>query len=162
MKELELENGGIALVDDDIYPLIKRYKWRRDFHGYVTRGSTIQGKDVVIKLHNVVVGKAPKPFVVDHKNGNKLDCQRNNLRFASQRLNHLNRQKLTGIYRETVRSKYGSWTYWRVRFELGDGKTVSVSGIKDEAEARSIAHLLKGALIYHELTKGDLPWPQTQ
>lgn len=156
MKELPLSNGGCALVDDDIYEQVKEYTWRRDSYGYVTRCTTIDRKDVVIKLHNVVIGDAPKPLIVDHKNGDKLNNQRRNLRFASQRLNHLNRQKLTGIYRETVRDlRYGrTYTYWRVRLDLGDRKTISISGIKDEAEARSIAALLKGALIFHELTKG--------
>jgi hypothetical protein len=62
---------------------------------------------------------------------------------------------MTGIRYETVRDRYGEYSYWRVRLDLGGRKTISISGIKDEAEARSIAHLLKGALMYHELTKGD-------
>ena len=155
MKELPLSNGGFALVDDDVYKETKQYTWRRDYYGYVSRATTVNKRDIVIKLHNVAIGHAPKPLVVDHKNGDKLDNRRRNLRFVSQRLNHLNRQQLTGIYRETVRDKYGEYTYWRVRLDLGDRKTISISGIKDEAEARSIAHLLKGALIYHELTKGE-------
>jgi hypothetical protein len=154
MNELPLSNGGFALVDDDIFEQVRGYTWRRDHYGYVTRATTIDGCDTVIKLHNVVAGYAPSPLVVDHISGDKLDNRRINLRFASQRLNHLNRRKLTGIYRETVRTKYGVYTYWRVRLDLGSRKTISISGIEDEAEARSIAALLKGALIYHELTKG--------
>jgi|SRR6516164_6760525 hypothetical protein len=155
MQKLPLSNGAFALVDDDVYEQVKRYTWRRGAYGYVTRSTTVERKDINIKLHNVAIGHAPKPFVVDHKNGDKLDNRRENLRFVSQRLNHLNRRELTGIYYETVRSKYGQHGYWRVRLDLGDRKRISISGIKDEAEARSIAHLLKGALMYHELTKGD-------
>ena len=150
MKTISLNNGKFTLVDDDVFEAVKQYKWRCDNYGYVARYTTVDRRDITIKLHNVVIGHAPKPKVVDHISGDKLDNRRENLRFASQRLNHLNRRELTGIYQETVLGH----KYWRVRLDLGDRKTVSVSGIRDEAEARAIAYLLKGALIYHELTKG--------
>jgi hypothetical protein len=157
MQKLPLSNGGFTLVDDDVFEQVWPYTWRRDSYGYVTRATTVNRRDIVIKLHNIVIGDAPKPLVVDHISGDKLDNRRKNLRFASQRLNHLNRRDLTGIYQEIVfdRRYNRRYQYWRVRLDLGDRKTISISGIKNEAEARSIAALLRGALIYHELTKGQ-------
>lgn len=142
MSCIHLSNGGHTLIDQSDLDYLDQWTWRRDDDGYAVRGST----NTTIKMHQQLLGPPPPGMVTDHINTDRLDNRRSNLRFATHRLNHLNTKRLTGVFCDRG--------YWRVRFELGDGKTVSISGIKDEAEARSIAILLKGALIYHELTKG--------
>jgi hypothetical protein len=148
MKNLALSNSdSFAVVDDKDYQQFKDRKWYKSVYGYAicNAGFGRKGRKTEV-LHQLIIGKAPKPKVTDHINGNRLDNRRENLRFVSRRLNNLN-----SAVRKNVGRHQGAWT---VRIGLGHGKKIQVSGIKSEAEARSIMALLKGALIYHELTKG--------
>jgi HNH endonuclease len=142
---LSLSNGEVAVIDDDFAPLLK-WKWQRDSMGYPSRGTSFNGKKRHVRLHTVIMGPAPEGFVTDHIDGNKLDNRRANLRFCTQRVNTLN--KKSGV------SWHKGDQAWRVRFCIR-GRELYYGNFKDEAEARSIAALLKGALLYHELTKGD-------
>jgi HNH endonuclease len=141
--KIPLSNGGVALVDDDIGDLLK-WTWRCDITGYPARDTTVAGKKQHLRLHTVVIGAAPLGFVTDHKNGDKLDNRRENLRFVTKSLNTRNNYRQSGV------SWHEGDQAWRVRFKF-HGKELWYGNFEDEAEARSIAHLLKGALIYHEL-----------
>jgi HNH endonuclease len=145
-KQLPLHNGGFALVDDDVYEKFKDRKWYQNVFGYaICNGGSGRKDRRTDMLHQLIVGKAPKPKVTDHINGDILDNRRENLRFVSRKLNNLNssKRKWIGIHQGR----------WRVRFKVGK-MMVDVAGIATEAEAQSIVHLLKGSLMYHELTKG--------
>jgi hypothetical protein len=142
---LPLSNGNVAILDDDFNHLLK-WTWRRDVTGYPARDAGNPPKKQHIRLHTVVMGPAPKGLVTDHINGNKLDNRRSNLRFVSQRVNMLNRK--SGV------SWHEGDQGWRVRFSIG-GKELYYGNCKTKEEALSVAALLKGALIYYELTKGS-------
>jgi hypothetical protein len=150
MKNLPLSNSSSpALVDDDVFDQASHWKWRLDSQGYPARDTHIGGQKVHIRLH-IFTGKrsSPEPGCFDHINGNKLDNRRQNIRWVTRRINVLNTRKRTGV----------SWHHrnkaWRVRFEIG-GKELHFGNFANREEAFSVAALLKGALIYHELTKGD-------
>jgi HNH endonuclease len=139
MAEILLHDGSIALVDDADFEHVKDLHWYKSAYGYAVLCNGVT-------LHRKLIGQPPKGFVTDHKNEDKLDCRRNNLRFVTRKLNNLNCSK-----RKWVGEHQGKW---RVRFIL-ENMRVDVSGIETKAEADSIAALLKGSLIYHELTKGE-------
>jgi len=145
MKNLPLTNDGFAIVDDDIYERAKDFKWYLDHHGYPNSNGKTRAKINRGWLHKFVLGSAPKPLVTDHINRNKLDNRRENLRFVNRRINNLNSSKKKWIIRHQNK--------WRVRFHIGELE-ISIVGIQTEEAARSIAALLKGSLIYYELTKG--------
>jgi len=151
MKKLPLSNGEFSLLDDDVYQEMADWgfaqvKWCKSYYGYaVTNVHGPNGKRGILYLHQLVVGKAPKGKDTDHINQNKLDNRRENLRFVSRRLNNLNSSKKKWIIRHQDK--------WRVRF-LFEGMEISVTGIDTEEQARSIAALLRGSLMYYELTKG--------
>lgn len=80
----------IALVDDEDFEELSRYNWHahkvrdrfyacRNFY----RGEGSRGLEY---LHRRLFGN-PETGVIDHKNGQTLDCQKNNLRWTTQTKN---------------------------------------------------------------------------
>lgn len=94
VRDLAALVDRVVLIDEDDYEKVTACKWYISLDGYVI--STTQ-----MRIHHIVLGK-PKPgFVVDHINHNKLDNRKENLRFASHRLNAQNKPK-----KENTSSKY--------------------------------------------------------
>lgn len=92
MKELELTNGGYATVDDDIYELVKVFKWRRDsLANHVVRTYGPKNGRRLMRLHRFVMD-AQKGQIVDHIDGNVLNNTRDNLRLANKSTNGMNRR----------------------------------------------------------------------
>lgn len=109
MAKIRLKNGITLLVDQ------KDKKWLlRDYelieHVYIKcrlkKGRELDrsGRTKLYMVHRVIIGKEPaKEYVVDHINGNTLDCRRKNLRFCTRSQNRLNsvgwnRNKYKGVY----------------------------------------------------------------
>lgn len=91
MRTLELKGGDFALVDDEDYASVVAYRWRVN-QGYVVSGDNIH-------LHRLLMN--PKSGLeVDHRDGNKLNNQRGNLRIVT----HSENGKNLGL---SVRSKTG-------------------------------------------------------
>jgi hypothetical protein len=83
MKTVPISNTQlVALVDDDDYDKIKGYTWRLNGDGYVITG------DGTIALHRLIVNNN----MTDHKDNDKLNCQKYNLRSTTHRLNGGNRR----------------------------------------------------------------------
>lgn len=99
MKELKLTKGQIALVDDEDFELLAQWKWhvmasfRKDRITYyaVHNVGDSNKRGAQIFLHKFIM-QAGKNVQVDHKNGNTLDCQKQNLRIATRSQNSANRQ----------------------------------------------------------------------
>ena len=89
MKEILLKTKQKTLVDNQDYELLSKFKWGFHSKGYVRRGS---GKGIVILMHRQILN-AKKGEEVDHKNGNKLDNRRINLRLCSRSQNRANISK---------------------------------------------------------------------
>jgi len=143
MKQLKLTQNKVALVDDDIYELVKDYNWfaneyqsniwyaRRNISKY----DSSDGKRHSIQLQHVVMGKPPKGFDVDHIDGNGLNNQRSNLRIVTHRGNGQNLKihrggKLSGCtLRKELKSKP-----WQAKIQI-DGITKSLGYFSTEQEA---------------------------
>lgn len=113
------------LFDKEDYELIKNYCWRVDAYGYVVTSAKneLSGKyNKIIKMHQLL-SPCLNGYVIDHKNGNKLDNQRNNLRMCRQSDNVKNhvvhKTSTTGVSGVTWNKKNQNW---RVRI----GKDISV------------------------------------
>ncbi|MCK4525968.1 HNH endonuclease [candidate division WOR-3 bacterium] len=94
MKEIPLTQGKVAIVDDEVYIDIGHFKWqlRKGKNTYyVFRHSPIvNGERHTIYMHWEVIGKPPKGFVNDHRDGNGLNNLRENLRHVTIRQNGQN------------------------------------------------------------------------
>ena len=96
MKEIPLTQGQVAVVDDDIYEELMKYKWHAQKHRntYYARRTVHEkgnnGKCRCVMLHHIVIGNPPLGMIVDHIDGNGLNNQRSNLRFVTCRQNQQN------------------------------------------------------------------------
>lgn len=136
MKKIPLTQGKFALVDDEDYEYLKRWKWyaHKDRNTFYAARQTPQGggKQKMIQMHAEIIGRK-EGFVTDHINGNGLDNRRGNLRHAT------NRQNGQNLHVEKS-SKYPgvSWsksnTNWRATIRVR-GKVKYLGGFVDELEA---------------------------
>lgn len=86
MKYIPLTNSDSKIiVDDDLYDVISAHNWYLNGAGYA--GTSIGGKDVF--LHRFIMG-GEKGMEVDHINGNRFDCRRENMRFCTHSQNIAN------------------------------------------------------------------------
>lgn len=90
MKELHLTKGFVALVDDSDYEQLSRWKWTYS-HGYALRHEKHNKKSIRIMLHRQIMG-SPSNLDIDHRDGNGLNNQRNNLRVCTRTQNNANRK----------------------------------------------------------------------
>jgi len=90
MKHIELTKGKFAIVDDEDYELLSRFKWC--YNGkYAVRGqwnSESKCTDI-ISMHRFLTG-FPDDKQIDHINGDKLDNRRSNFRACSGKENQRN------------------------------------------------------------------------
>jgi hypothetical protein len=122
MKQIQLTQGQVAIVDDLWFDKLNQYKWCAMWSPeiksfYAARNSkTFFGKRVTILMH-AVVAKTPKGFYTDHINHNTLDNRTNNLRVCTNSQNQMNQRKRadnTSGYRGVV--KHGC--KWQAKIKL--------------------------------------------
>lgn len=97
MKEIALTRGKVALVDDADYEWINQWKWQflpahRTQEGYAWRKMSMLNKLIpgkTIAMHRVIINAQPGQEV-DHRNGDKLDNRRENLRICTSAQNKFN------------------------------------------------------------------------
>jgi hypothetical protein len=77
MRSLVLLNGQIAVVDNEDFGRVEGYNWTVDPQGYVRAENYGQP----LYLHRVVL-KAGSGERVEIKNGNPLDCRKQNLKLV--------------------------------------------------------------------------------
>lgn len=81
---IPLTRGKFAIIDSADLPLVENYKWCAWWsgHNWYARSGRLY-------LHRLIQGGRE----IDHKNGNGLDCRRDNLRPATHSQNLANRGK---------------------------------------------------------------------
>lgn len=93
-------------IDEEDLELVSIYSWYIDSGGYVR--TTLQNG--TLRLHQLLMGKAPEGLLWDHINRDKKDCRKENLRIATRQINTYNRDvyinSTTGI--RGIR-KYPDW-----------------------------------------------------
>ena len=85
-----------VLIDDDDAEKLKAYKWWLNPKGYAYTTAIVDGKRNTLFMHRVI-NHTPKGLKTDHKNRNRLDNRRHNLRTATSRQNACNAQKSVGV-----------------------------------------------------------------
>ena len=93
MIEIPITKGHQALIDDEDFEVISPFQWSYHGDGYAARGYHEDGKLIIVKMHQAVLGKPPKGFEIDHINGNKLDNRKCNLRVVTHQQNTFNTKK---------------------------------------------------------------------
>jgi hypothetical protein len=101
MKEIKLTQGKVALVDDADYEWLNQWKWHANISRntfYAKRAVWISGekKYIHIKMHRLILGLTDPLVLADHKDGNGLNNQRENLRSCTEHENRKNRSSYIG------------------------------------------------------------------
>lgn len=94
--EIQLTRGYVAIIDDeDAY--LAEFKWQAAISKgglvYATRSTPrgALGRQGAVKLHREVLGLKPGDPLVDHRDGDGLNCRRSNLRVSTYAENGRNR-----------------------------------------------------------------------
>jgi len=89
MKEIPLigkyGTGKVALVDDDDFERLSKYRWCVDLIGVNSKGTChavgyVDGKTTA--MHTAIMGRVPG-MVIHHINGDGLDNRKENLRHCT-------------------------------------------------------------------------------
>lgn len=159
MKEIFLTQGKVAIVDDDDFQCLSSWKWHLCSNGrYAGRCEVINGRKKTILMHRQIVG-APAGTEVDHKNLDKLDNQKHNLRICLPSQNRKNRPArrdnvtgLRGVRLNRETGRFGARIY-------ADGSPVWLGYFPTKEEAYSAylsaARRLHGEFATIHRTKGD-------
>lgn len=97
VKQIPLTQGKFALVDDEDYEFLMNWKWHflvrpNDDSGYAQSNTRNEiGRKVMIYMHRLIM-KTPKGMEVDHRDTNKLNNQKYNLRNVTRLKNSMNRE----------------------------------------------------------------------
>ncbi len=150
MKEIKLGKKDIyALVDDVDFEELSKHKW------YCKRGKQTfyAMNDKIGRMHRLLL-KCSKTELVDHKDGNGLNNQRNNLRIATVTQNNWNsrpnRNVKTSTFKGINRSHCKS-NPWRVQI-MFNNKKIHIGYFPTERSA-AMAYDLWAKDLY-----GDFAW----
>lgn len=120
-----------------------QFKWSIHSNGYAYRLDRKSGRAEIRYLHREVMGLKRGQGVVDHINGDPLDCRRENLRvLESNALNLQNRKSGHGAstYRGVYRNKKNG--KWIAQVNTG-GQRLYGGSFQDEQEAALMAEVLR-------------------
>jgi len=135
MKKIELTQGKVAIVDDEDYEELSKYKWFFS-SGYARRGLARQnGRPAAILLHVAIMGKMVG-LEIDHVNGDRLDNRRENLRHVTRSQN--NQNQAPGREGASSQHKGVSWykrdKLWTAQIKA-DGKKCHLGRYESERDA---------------------------
>lgn len=122
-RTIKLSNGSSTLVSAEDYEKVKDYTWRETRNGYAITsiGGRLNKREIL--MHRLITG-AVKGEWVDHKNHNKLDNRRDNLRLctASQNIgnSNLRADNTSGYKGVTLHTINGNW----ISRIMVEGKTI--------------------------------------
>lgn len=152
MKKIPLTQGKFALVDDEDFEYLNQWKWfahKRGSGYYATR----KEKNKQISMHRQIMSVNDISVLIDHRDRNSLNNQRNNLRTASRSQNNANTisrknsySKYLGVslFRKTKAGK-GKW-----RASIGKDKKIYHLGYFKTEQQAAIAYNKKALELHGE------------
>jgi hypothetical protein len=126
-----------AIVDEEDYERVSQHRWgvekgKNTFYALSRRKYETAGQN--LRMHRLVV-ECPPDMLIDHRNGNGLDNQKQNLRICTNTQNMQNQRKqhrgsntYKGAYWEPGRRR------WRASIAV-NGKTMHLGHYATEEEA---------------------------
>ncbi len=145
-KQIELSQGKIAIVDDEDFEYINKWKWcaTKRYNGSFYAISTDNKKSVY--MHRIIMNP-PDGVYVDHINRDSLDNRKCNLRYATNSQNQMNTTakknsstKVKGVFR------YGDKFSSQISY---DGKRVFLGHFSTIEEAKK-AYDLAAQKLHNE------------
>ena len=147
----------LFFVDRADLTTIKKYRWGISNNGYVVANSK-DTTNSTLRIHRLVTN-ATEQDIVDHKNWNKLDNRKTNLRVCNKSDNNVNikrKSNNTSGYTGVKKNKQGKWvgqiSYGGMRKHLGNFDT-----LQEAVEARRGAELKIHKEFNGEINRKDYP-----
>jgi len=138
MKRIKLTKGYYAIVDDEMFDVLGKYKWHASIKtsGRVcaARQKSVGGKRTTIYMHRQILG-TPDGMETDHINRNDLDNRVANLRACTSLQNSWNKgisKRNTSGYKGVTRKKGQKTWYSQIRV---DGMVKYLGSFKTKQEA---------------------------
>lgn len=156
MKKIALSRGKFALVDDEYFDLVSKYKWccYEDCNTfYASRGvwNKSTKRTSSISMHRFIMNPVNN-VQVDHINGDGLDNRKSNLRIVTRSQNIQNSRKrkdnkagYKGVYWLKPNNR------WRALITV-NGKRVSL-GLFDDRESAGKAYEVASKKYYGEYAR---------
>lgn len=141
MKTLQLRKGKV-LVDDEDFDRVSAYRWYVGQKGYAGRRiKTDGGKMTQIFMHRFII-EAPDNMEVDHRDHDKLNNQKSNLRLCTRSQNMANTRhsasKFKGV---SVQSSHqGRNKYYRTKITVRGKDFVKIFSFTPEGELAAAQH----------------------
>lgn len=120
MKKIKLTQGKYALVDDKDFDFLNQFKWC----AYKSRNNFYAGRGIrrpdgtwrMIGMHRAILGLSDSKIIADHRDGNGLNNQRENLRACTDGENKKNKVRYSnntsgfkGVYFNKSQSKFQAY-----------------------------------------------------
>lgn len=151
-KEIQLfgkfAEGLYALVDDEDYDRVNQHRWHVGNNGYIKTFVGGRKNAKCILMHRLIMNPS-EDLEVDHRDGNKLDNRRSNLRVAerSQNARNLRRHK-----KFSSRFKGVSWNGKAQLWDAGiqcDLRTIHLGQFSSEIQA-AVAYNMAATRLFGE------------
>jgi hypothetical protein len=128
-----------ALIDVADAPRLREHRWRLDSHGYAIAHMRVDGIVRTVLMHRFIID-APPGTCVDHRNRQRLDNRRRNLRLVTHGENMMN----VGANRGSTSAYCGvSWHSHRRKW-VAAFRGRYLGCFADELEAAHCAALARG------------------
>ena len=162
MKKIPLTKGKYAIVDDEDYPYLSRFRWhtmsiKGKNYSYdipATTLRTLRGETYQMLMRRLIIPERENLRVV-HKNHDELDCRKENLVYTNTSLKVNNARKIKGTYSDhkgvsldIQQVKRGHSKKWRCSI-MKDNKSHFLGYYEDENEA-ALAYNEKAKELYGE------------
>ena len=166
--------GKFAQVDDSDFDWLNQWKWYYANTGYPTRSvltgykdptkvkNNKNGKNRIIKkvqMHRLILNLTDPKIEGDHRDLNRLNCQRYNLRKATQKQNRRNRGiqfNNTSGYKGVIKRKYGNGVnIYTTEINLTNEK-IRFSSFKTPEES-AVMYDLNAIKIFGEYANTNFP-----
>lgn len=154
MLEVEISKGHRALIDEEDYYKVVKYKW------YFSKGyacTTVRdNKKHNIRMHNLIMNFDPNNSdkIVDHIDGNTLNNQKSNLRIATKKQNSTNKSKCKNC---KSGFKGVDFIIGKFRASLSDNRNHIHLGLFSTAEEAAEAYDKAALFLWGEFARLNFP-----
>lgn len=148
MMTIALQPDGVALVSDQDYAYLSKFRWTHCRDGYATN-------EQLVRMHELLMPRIPGLYV-DHVDRDRLNCQRDNLRYITPKGNALNNSGKPGQGTAWVGVQ---WIPEKGKYRANiraEGKNKFLGYFNDPEEAAVVVGVYRQVLIRAEVLKAQV------